>query len=60
MIKILLTILLTMVLLTIQSLKTFWFWFDHQRLTGILLVVYDGDDKIIVPEANVLVFLKRF
>lgn len=59
MIKILLTILLTMVLLTIQSLKTFWLWFDHQRLTGILLV-YDGDDKIIVPKANVLVFLKRF
>ena len=49
-----------MVLLTIQSLKTFWLWLDHQRLTGILLAVYDGDDKIIVPEANVLVFLKRF
>lgn len=39
--------------------STIWLWFEYHRLVGFILV-YDGDDETIMPEANVLVFLKRF
>lgn len=42
-----------------QSTIFFWLWLEYPRLVGFILV-YGGDDEIIMPEANVFVFLKRF